>query len=154
MFKAFATSLFFIMCISSSAGYGTYLLFGSFWGGFIITSIVQIIGGYLHNTYLERKDKMFIETLQSQVNETPISCELSCAYCNTQNRVPLILSQDNVFKCKHCNQTNKVYIQFSTVRLTSPLVKNEALGELKLLEDEGPTQRQTTLNEPIIISEK
>jgi hypothetical protein len=152
MYKALLTSIGIVTLVSIIFGVGTYLLAKTFWGGFLIAAVIQFIGGYLWNTTLERKDKMFAETLITQATDNPIATELSCAYCNVRNIVPLSLSVENVFKCKSCNQTNKVYIQFTTVRLTTPLTPNEALNEVPMLEEEStPQQRQTTINEPIVV---
>lgn len=153
MFKALLRSVGIILVISSIIGSGTYF-FGSFWGGFIISTIVQLLGGYLWSIILERKDKMFKDALLTELSEAPTPFDLTCAYCNTQNRVPMFLSRENVFACKHCNQTNKVYMQFTTVRLTTPLVKNEALNEVPILEEDNPTIRQTTVNQPLQFSGK
>lgn len=152
MYKALVTSLGLVMLGSIAVGTGTLLLGSSFWGGFLIAAFVQFIGGYLWNTSLERKDQMFAQTLITQATDNPIPTELSCAYCRVKNIVPLSLSVENVFKCKSCNQTNKIYIQYTTVRLTSTLVKNESLGEVPMDDLEpAPEPRQTTLNEPITI---
>ena len=77
--------------------------------------------------------------------ELGVPISLSCAYCNVPNRVPLSLMEDNSFECVSCNQANKVYIQFSTVRVTQPLSNRIEMREVS----DEPTQRQTTINDPI-----
>ena len=151
LIKVILRSVGITLLISTVCGIGTRLLFKSFFGGFLIAGAFQYIGGYIWSVLLERRDRKFAETLINSATETPVPIELSCAYCNTVNHVPLLLSQDNVFKCVSCNQPNNVYIQFTTVRVTQPLTKNEAIGEVPMLPEE-PTQRQTTVNEPIKIT--
>ena len=83
--------------------------------------------------------------------ELKVPIALSCAYCNTVNRVPLSLLDDNSFKCNSCNQSNKVYIQYSTVRITTPIAS--AKLDMRDIDDDGEeTQRQTTINEGIKIN--
>jgi len=145
-------SLAIIICFAILFGLSTFFLFKTFLGGFLFAIVFQFLFGYMWNTFLERRDKQFSQTLLNNLKEAPVPTDLTCAYCNIKNRVPLLLSADNVFKCTGCNQTNTVYIQFTTTRITQPLSPNVALPDLPILEeDKEPKQRQTTLNEPIKI---
>jgi transcription elongation factor Elf1 len=49
------------------------------------------------------------------------SLPLNCAYCNTSNVVPVVVSQENFFKCFHCGQENAVFMQFFAARVTNPV---------------------------------
>lgn len=127
------------------------LLDKSFFHGFLFGVIGQIIFGYSFNSYFEWKDRKFAEILETEKNKIYTPVNLSCAYCNTQNRVPISLLNSNVFKCVSCNQGNKLYIKFTTVRLTTPLFSKDGqiIDEDENLED---SISHSTINDPITIT--
>ena len=156
--KAALRSLLVMTIVSIIMGAGTLLLFHSFFGGLLIAYVIQILGGYVWNTYLERREAKLAQTLtdnlQAQIKGEQIPLSLSCAYCNTVNKVPFTFNKTTFFKCVSCNQPNKIYIQFTTVRITTPLLTNPQTNEI-VMEDDEENMRQTTINEPIKIkSEK
>lgn len=161
--SALLRSLGLMVVISTLCGAATFFLIGTFFGGFFLMVILQIIGGYVFNTFMERKDRKMIGELLAQSTDFPVPFDLTCAYCHTTNSgVPLSLSLTNTFDCVSCNQTNGVFIQFTTTRITQPLINKEKFGKIKdsdenmKLQDgyieEIPEPRQTTINDPIEVS--
>ncbi len=153
MIKVLLRSLAIVLFYAIIFGIGLSFIWGvkGFFAGVFIASAVQFVGGYWHNIYLARKDRMFSDTLMSNLQETPVVIDLKCAYCNTVNHVPVSLSIDNVYSCKHCNQSNRLYIQLTSVRLTTPLTKNESLQPIEIA-PETETIRESTINDPIQVA--
>ena len=121
----------------------------------ILAIIAQFLISYLASSRYERQSKEDADNIINGVlegaSELKVPITLSCAYCNVINRVPLSLLEDNLFKCNSCNQSNKVYIQYSTVRITTPIASTKL--DMRDVDDEGEeTQRQTTINESIKIN--
>ena len=58
--------------------------------------------------------------LQNTIGKQSLS--LDCAYCNMANQnVPVILNEENHFKCFSCSQDNAIYMKFYAARTTQPL---------------------------------
>jgi len=157
LLKAFLRSFLLMTIIAVFMGLGTLALFHSFIGGFILAYVIQVLGGYVWNTYLERKEHNFAQTISneidSQIGKLTTPLELSCAYCNIVNKIQFALGDTTHFKCVSCNQPNKIYVQFTTVRITSPITTNLETGEVDM--DQEPKEdnmRQTTINEPISVT--
>lgn len=118
-------SLFFTLLVSTAFGLGGLLIANKFWGFFLISLVLQFIIFAIVNTFLRRKD--FIETtkvINEQLEATSkYVINLSCAYCQTSNATPVILNQENRFKCSSCNQVNGIKMQFFSTQITTPLKK-------------------------------
>jgi hypothetical protein len=153
--KAFSISIVFMTIIATLSGCGTYFIFKSFFGGFILAFVIQILGGYIWNTYLERRERKFAETLSNeldtQIGKMTTPFELSCAYCNVINKIAYSLEDTTYFKCVSCNQPNKIFVQFTTTRVTTPIT-NSVTGEIDMEQEPKDNIRQTTVNEPIQVT--
>lgn len=58
--------------------------------------------------------------LQNTIGKQSLS--LDCSYCNMTNQnVPVILNEENHFKCFSCAQENAIYMKFYAARTTQPL---------------------------------
>lgn len=118
-------SLFFSSLVSSVFGLAGWLIADKFWGFFLIAFVLQFVIFAIVNTFLRRKD--FIETtklINEQLEATSKHLiNLSCAYCQTTNTVPLVLNEENRFKCESCNQVNGIKMQFFSTQITTPLKK-------------------------------
>lgn len=58
--------------------------------------------------------------LQNTIGKQSLS--MDCAYCNMTNQnVPVILNEENRFKCFSCSQENAIYMKFYAARTTQPL---------------------------------
>ncbi len=150
--KAFYTSIGIAVGVAASFGIGAGLIVKSGYVGLgvgLILLVLQFLVGYIASIKRDRSQEILAEDIISGVmngaQELRVPISLSCAYCNVPNRVPLSLMEDNSFECVSCNQANKVYIQFSTVRVTQPLSNRIEMREVS----DEPTQRQTTINDPI-----
>jgi hypothetical protein len=118
-------SLGFTALVSILVGTGGYMLSGKFWGYFVIAFCAQVIIFAIVNTFLLRKDAVeTLEILNKQMEQiSKFTVRLTCSYCSQQNVVPIILNQENRFKCDSCNQINGVKMQFFSTQITTPLTK-------------------------------
>ena len=154
MIKAVLFSLFIVFVISFALSTGIYFLtnFKVALGVFVLLSTIQILGGIYWNTQKEKKEDRSIqeimEYIKSNADKIKVPIALTCAYCQKENFAPISLLEDNAFLCNDCKESNKVYIQYSTVRITKPLASKVELKEIDMEGGDG-TQRQTTVNEPI-----
>lgn len=87
-----------------------------------------------------------------EASERRLPYNLNCAYCNTPNQVGISFINENIFDCVKCKQPNKVFIQFTTTRITTPIITKENNNFIDM--DNETDVAQTTINNPIIISEK
>jgi len=80
------------------------------------------------------------EIIINELPENTIQINLSCAYCNILSDVYVDLDEDSTFTCPHCKQLNKIFIQFTTSRITTPLIKKVDAENLDL--DEPNKERK------------
>jgi hypothetical protein len=91
-----------------------------FWIGFSGITVIQLVIGYFVS---QRDAKIYarsLETAQRKVEELFESngLDLVCSYCKTKSFVPIILGQENSFKCPNCSFENAVYINVETAQKT------------------------------------
>lgn len=153
LLKSLIMSVGIVLIISLTIGLAFYLLFGLKVGisFFIFSTIAQIIGGYWINSKKEFEEEIFTKEIVETIKQDParfkVPVRLTCAYCHAENFVPLSLMEDNGFTCLECKEPNKVYIQYSTVRITKPLSPTIDLKEIDM-EGEG-TKTESAIHEPI-----
>ena len=103
-------SVIFTLLVSTTFGLGGWLIFEKFWGFFLISFVLQFVIFGIVNSFLRRKD--FIETtkvINEQLEATSKHViNLTCSYCQISNIVPIVLNQENRFKCESCNQVNGI----------------------------------------------
>lgn len=118
-------SIIFTLIVSSIIGFGGLLLFNNFPGAFFIALGGQFILFFIVNTFLQKKDDIEATKLATeQLNAlSKYIIKLTCSYCGKSNSVPIILNQENRFKCESCMQTNGVKMQFHSTQITIPLEK-------------------------------
>ena len=121
--------------------------------------ILTIVAQFAINTIVmgisDRKNKeaeFLAQQVLREASERQMPYELNCAYCNVLNRVGISFNAENGFVCKGCNEPNKVYIQFSVVRVTTPLTQKENTEFIDI--DGDPGVSQSTINQPIRVNEK
>jgi len=154
--KAFLRSIFTVLFIAGICSFGVGLIARNLMIGFgvgIILILVQLVFGYYFSLYIENQQQiaanMLIDSVIDDAIEMKAPTSLSCAYCNEINIVPLSLLEENSFDCPQCQQANKVYMQFTTVRITQPLAKKTTVKEVDMDE---PTQRQTALGDKVEVN--
>jgi hypothetical protein len=118
-------SLFFSSLVSGVFGLAGLLIVGKFWGFFLMALMLQFVIFAIVNTFLRRKDliettKLINEQLEAASKHL---INLSCAYCQVTNTIPIVLNEENRFKCESCNQVNSVKMQFFAAQITTPLKK-------------------------------
>lgn len=118
-------SLLFSSLVSSVFGLAGWLILGKFWGFFLISLVLQFVIFAIVNTFLRRKD--LIETtklINEQLEATSKHLiNLTCAYCQITNTIPIVLNEENRFKCESCKQVNGIKMQFFATQITTPLKK-------------------------------
>ncbi len=152
-------SLLLVTGVSLALGVGIGLLFSSWISGviaFILTTIAQISINNMIIGVSNKKNKE-VEILAQQVlreaSERRLPYTLRCAYCSEVNTIGISFVSDNTFVCDKCKQPNKVYIQFTTARVTIPLIQKGY--ENSVIDDETDTSvSQTTVNQPIAMNEQ
>jgi hypothetical protein len=155
-------SILITLSISGAVGVGAWYLTGDIIKGTVagvLMIIIQIsLASIINGISAKRNNEAeyLAEQVLREASERKIPYNLNCAYCNQMNRAGISFNSENIFECDSCKQPNKVYIQFSTVRLTSPLAKSgEKLDNVDMGDEEEPTDagvRQTTLNDSISVS--
>jgi hypothetical protein len=118
-------SLLITSFISAIVGIGVLLWLGTFWGGFFTAFAAQIVIFAVINSFLIRKDQIkYTELLNQQLEAaSKYAIQLSCAYCKQPNTTPIVLNQENRFKCEYCGQISSIKMQFYAAQITIPLEK-------------------------------
>ena len=95
----------------------------SFQGVFILCAVVQLALGWFFNTYIQYKS-----TSQWTQQQTELITQLEqeatmapCAYCGTENLIPVSPTQDNDFECVNCGEHNAVYVNITVAQKIVPL---------------------------------
>lgn len=130
--------------------------FAVFWLLFIAVTVLQIAATYIVDGIKRKKDDdllFFAEQAYKEISERKIPYDLTCAYCGAVNRTGISFTEENTFQCNTCQQMNKIYIQFTTSRITTtPLSSsdNEYI-DIPDVDDADTGVHQTALNDPIQI---
>lgn len=158
--KALAVSIFITLLVSFGiSGFVTFGLLAfeinaAYKIGFALfglTAILQIIIGYFQATSretsaasLEQMAAEYATAYAELMDKQTTPVLVTCSYCNIQQHVPISLVNPNRFVCNNCNQTNKVYIQLQTTRITSPLAGVPVPKEEIPLDDNSVIERPGT----------
>tara|TARA_Y100000310_G_scaffold345188_1_gene462489 strand:- start:416 stop:892 length:477 start_codon:yes stop_codon:yes gene_type:complete len=88
-----------------------------------ITTILQFVLFAVLNSIKETKLQINLEkeTTLREAEYTKQGVDVSCAYCNKTDFVPVRLDQSNQFDCIHCKQTNSLYLNITTAQITDIL---------------------------------
>lgn len=118
-------SLVITSLISSVVGLGTFFWISTFWGGFFTAFAIQIVAFAIVNSFLIRKDQIkYVELINQQIEAaSKYAIQISCAYCKQPNTAPIVLNQENRFKCEYCGQISSIKMQFLSTQVTIPLEK-------------------------------
>ena len=86
----------------------------------IVTILLQVLGFYIWNSYLQYKMKRVLieEETKRLESYTAQGVEVNCAYCNSINYIPVRFDQDNGFECTDCGKHNSVYVDVKTAQKT------------------------------------
>jgi len=157
---ALARSVAIVLLISLSVGCGVGYITESVGKGIaasLIVFVLQYAISAIVSGISDRRNtdaEFLAEQVLKEASERRLPYNLNCAYCNAANKAGVSFIHETIFDCTSCKQPNKVYVQFSTVRLTTPLTQKEKAGEFIEMDDEDKeaTARQTTVNESISTS--
>ena len=123
---------------------------------FVMSVIAQFAINSMFMGISDRRNKeaeFLAEQVLREASERQMPYDLNCAYCNALNRTGISFNNETTFNCVSCQQPNKVYIQFSVVRITTPLTQKENTSNfIDMDADVGVSQ--STINEPIRMNEK
>ncbi len=136
MKRSILISLAYITIVSSIGAWGWYAYTADLTksiGMFLMVTCLQLIVGYITNTYITEKMRKEIalaenQRLLAELDKIEgISTILNCAYCSEPNVKSFIPDEDADFICDKCNNKNTVVVQFSVARITTPV--NSILSE-------------------------
>ena len=159
LLKALLKSILITLSVGVVFGVGCGIITQS-WVNGVILFIVAIVGQYAINAIVStisnnrNKEAEFLaQQVLKEAAERKLPYDLRCAYCSTLNRVGISFNSENTFICTECSQPNKVYLQFTTMRITTPLTQNGTSTFIDI-PDEDTGVGQSTVNEPINMTEK
>jgi len=135
---SFIKSTTIVLFISTVASLGISSLGGNFWASFALFFTIQYVifsflASIIKSYFIQKTKQKELDTLE------PLSTILGCAYCNTDNLMTFLPSQNEraEFTCTNCTKTNLVNIQFVVARITEPVAIPNATGiPLKDIENE------------------
>ncbi|MDD4110037.1 MAG: hypothetical protein PHS54_00625 [Clostridia bacterium] len=151
--KIFIGALFKILGVAFVCGICTGIICQTWIAGlsmFIMAIVAQFAINAIVMELASRKNReaeFLAKQVLKEASERQLPYNLNCAYCNELNRIGISFVNENSFECVKCKQPNKVYIQFTTVRITTPLVQKENTTFIDMESDPGVSQ--STVNQPI-----
>ena len=117
-------SLTIVLSISTTLAAIAYYMFNiTPVGVFLIATILQLIGSYFFNTWIEtRGETAAAERSAELIKEfTRQGTQVPCAYCGEVNFIPIRTDLANDFACGKCDKENAVYISITAAHKTNPL---------------------------------
>ena len=129
-----------LMSISSvMVGIGFWFVKYNFWTATFAFFALQIFGGILYDSYQKRIHSIQWAKINAQrdIAQSLQTVQLNCAYCNILNNVNIYINKsDNSFVCKNCNSHNNIKINFTTMRITTPVDAKDVLTDVMKKMDE------------------
>lgn len=116
-------SLVILLIISVTISICAHYFMGiDYVGVFIITIIAQLSLSWYLKTYLNSKERQLsLKTQSKMLSQIEQEATIApCAYCGTENLIPVLPDQDNDFECVACNETNSVYVNITIAQKTVP----------------------------------
>lgn len=88
---------------------------------FLSISAIQIIVGYIRNSFIRYKSIMELEQINSDTMKMYLSnfILMDCCLCHKPNKININLSDNNIFECNHCHVKNELKVEFSAVLVNS-----------------------------------
>ena len=117
-------SLAIVLAISGALATIAYYMFNiTPLGVFLVATILQFIGSYFFNTWLESRDQTAASEREADLIKefTRQGTEIPCAYCGEVNFIPIRTDLPNDFICGKCDKENAVYISITAAHKTNPL---------------------------------
>ena len=119
-------SLLLLIIISSSVGGIGYFFNPSlltFAKYFVLITGLQIIFFFIYNNVLRYIARLNLEKESLQLAQLAEKNKIfiECQGCKNTNSVDIDLTQENSFKCIHCEAENKIDINFTTILPTKPI---------------------------------
>ena len=130
MIQAILKSLLILGVISGAIAFFLTTFNIEFWKSFLLAAIIQVaawnIYRHIYNGRMVIKqrelDNEMMESLAKQRVVMP------CAYCNSDNMVPIRFDTVNEFECEQCSKKNAVYVSLESAQLTTPLTIKDTLN--------------------------
>lgn len=123
MLQIILRSLLITSAVSCIVAYFLTTFEVPFWKSFLLATITQVIVWnvftYVHTRRVQiRLAEIETEALAEAAKQ---SSTATCAYCNTDNIIPIRFDVPNNFECNNCNKENSVYVAIETAQLTAPV---------------------------------
>lgn len=156
---AVVRSLLIVLGISLVCGTGVGIITHNWIDGvltFIMSIAIQFAANSMLLTFSDRRNtkaEFLAQQVLREAAERRLPFDLNCAYCNTLNHAGISFNNENTFTCTQCQQPNKVFLQFSVARITTPLTSKEDTSTFIDLEGDSGVS-QSSINEPIRVNEK
>lgn len=123
MITSILRSIAITLCVSGvctvvcwSLGYNAYKTFA-------LVTAFQIGGFWVYNSIMQHVTQIRMTQLENEriAEFTKQSISAECAYCKTNNLIPLRMDADNDFDCINCKKPNAVYIGITVTQKTNPM---------------------------------
>ncbi len=93
--------------------------------GFIFNFIVGTAFTYIYNY---KHEKLIVEQNKALLEyESKKTAKVQCAFCHTDNIVPIDLSNTK-FKCTKCHHANRLIVNFDAAQITVPQSTDDMIG--------------------------
>lgn len=96
----------------------------SFWTVFLITTVAQFVVFYIVGSVIDFLSEIKFKQIQaltlSEYSKQGIEVECPC-YKKVKEFVPVVLNQENSYKCGTCGKNNSIIITAETAAVTEPI---------------------------------
>jgi len=96
----------------------------SFWTVFLVTTIAQFVIFYIVGSVIDFLSEIKFKQIQaltlSEYSKQGIEVECPC-YKKVKEFVPVVLNQENSYKCGTCGKNNSIIITAETAAVTEPI---------------------------------
>lgn len=98
-------------------------------GMFVIGFIANFILGTAFTYYYNYKhEKLVVEQNKAILEyQSKKTATVQCAFCHTENIVPIDLSNTK-FKCNKCHHVNRLVVEFTAAQITVPQSTDDMIG--------------------------
>jgi len=118
-------SILILSTVSAFIAGCLFLLNVSFFPVFGLSFIAQILIWNLFNNWKTQRAEIEFELIQNErikeFSKQGLNCICPDENCNHKVLVPIVLNEENTYKCPECNKSIKVYIGAKTFLATTPV---------------------------------
>ena len=90
---------------------------------FLLTTLIQFLVwyviSYINETTANARNREIEADMYKEFSKQ--FAEVSCAFCNTKNNVPIVITGTNDFECNNCGKRTAVYVNLEVAQTTTPV---------------------------------